>query len=56
MKNLPKYAKLLVAIGGLAVVIGHALVDGSVSPAEWGSIGTAAATAVGVWGVKNKTP
>lgn len=53
---MSKYAKALVALGALAVAVGHALVDGSVSPQEWGEIGTAAAAAVGVWTVPNKKP
>lgn len=53
---MTKYAKALVAFAVLVGAIGNALVDGSISPAEWGTIGTAAVGAVGVWGVKNRTP
>lgn len=51
---MKKYAKAIVAVGALAVAVGHALIDGSISPQEWAEIGTAAAAAVGVYFVPNK--
>lgn len=50
---MSKYAKFLVALGALVVAVGHALVDGSVSPVEWGQIITAGTAAFGVWFVPN---
>lgn len=49
-----KYAKALVAGGAVLIALGHALLDGSVSPQEWGEILVAGATAFGVYAVPNR--
>lgn len=52
---MKKYAKALVALAVVVAAVGHALVDGSVSPQEWSEIGTAAFGVVGVFLVPNKS-
>lgn len=49
-----KYAKAIAALCALGAVVAQALVDGSVSPAEWGYIATAASAAAAVWRTPNK--
>lgn len=51
---MKKYSKFIAAAAGFLIVLGQVLADGEVSAAEWGVLGTAAATAAAVFGVKNK--
>lgn len=53
---MTRYSKAIVATLVLLGVIGQALVDGSISPTEWGQIGTAAMGAAAVWRVPNRRP
>lgn len=48
------YRKALVAVGGVLLVVGQALVDGQVTAAEAGLIATAVATAIGVFAARNE--
>lgn len=56
MKKLSRYSKAIVAGGLVLVAVGHALVDDSISSQEWTEIGLTAATAFGVYKVKNTLP
>lgn len=55
MKNLGQYSKALVALGGVVVYLGNALMDGSLSSGESGSLLTMALVALGVYLKRNTT-
>lgn len=49
LKNLNKYSKALVSLGGALTVTGQVLADGELTTGEAGIVITAFATAVGVF-------
>jgi uncharacterized membrane protein YfcA len=53
MKNLPKYAKALVAVAAVLAAVGKAFVDGHASSEELGVVFGAVVTAYGVYRVPN---
>lgn len=54
MKNLPVYAKALVAAAGAALVVLSE--SGLFVDSEWLTLAVAVATALGVYGVPNRQP
>lgn len=53
--KLGKYNKFIMAIAGFVAVVGFTTFDGEVSDAEAAAIVSAAITAGGVFGVRNRT-
>lgn len=50
-----RYAKFAVGVvGAVAIALQTALTDGTITPAEWGTIALAVLTALGVWGAPNR--
>ena len=54
VSKLAPYAKAVVAVGGLVVLVAKALVDGVLTGDEMAAIGIAVAVALGVYKVPNK--
>lgn len=53
MRKISRYSKTIVALGGVLVVLGKALADGSVSFSEAQEILVAVAVMAGVYQVRN---
>lgn len=54
VKSLAPYAKTVVAVGGIVVMLGKALLDGAITGDEAVQIGTAVLVALGVYAKPNK--
>ncbi len=51
---MARYSKFIAAIVGFLTVGGQVIEDGTITTAEWGLLATAAATALAVFGLRNK--
>jgi hypothetical protein len=55
VEKLAPYAKLVVAVGGVVIMLAKALVDGNFSTDEMMQVAIAAGVALGVYHIPNKT-